>query len=122
MLEGWGLARRDKISKFYASDGTERLFVINPENWTIDKIIRVLDKNSRPINKLNEMVFIGDKLFINIYLSSEIIQVDPETGNQLRSFDFSLLVDEFQSSEVFMMNFFTRGNCLNGIAYNKKTD
>jgi glutamine cyclotransferase len=66
------------VQKFYATDGTDRIFVINPEDWTIQNIINAKDKNNKPLNKLNEMMFIGDKLFINVYLSNEIIQVDPD--------------------------------------------
>jgi len=41
MFEGWGLSRDTRITdksrqRFYATDGSERLFVINPDNWTIE--------------------------------------------------------------------------------------
>jgi len=36
MLEGWGLARHinsDGKHEFYATDGSDRIFVIDPNTW-----------------------------------------------------------------------------------------
>jgi glutamine cyclotransferase len=39
---------------------------------------------SQPINKLNDMEIINDKLFVVVYLTSKIIEVNIETGDLLR--------------------------------------
>jgi hypothetical protein len=36
---------KDK-SKFYATDGSNRLFVINPHDWLVEKEILVHDSNN----------------------------------------------------------------------------
>jgi glutamine cyclotransferase len=43
MNEGWGLARR-KIgdqSRFYATDGSSKIFIIDPNTWKVEKTLSV---------------------------------------------------------------------------------
>lgn len=42
--EGWGLALKEKNGKekLYLSDGSAKIFVLNPETMNIEQIIKVL--------------------------------------------------------------------------------
>lgn len=44
MREGWGLSAGEitndngaQVSRFFATDGSNKIFVIDPENWTVEK-------------------------------------------------------------------------------------
>ena len=43
MAEGWGLAKGvlDNQIRFFATDGTNRIFVIDPLSWEIDYTLEV---------------------------------------------------------------------------------
>lgn len=106
-LEGWGLTFDGK--NLIMSDGTQSLYFFDPEKLTPVNRIEVRD-GIRPIYKLNELEFIKDKIFANIWQSSSICIIDPKSGNVTGWIDLKNLVPkEFRTHA---------DNVLNGIAYN----
>jgi glutamine cyclotransferase len=80
MHEGWGLVHREmtlkdgkKGMRFYASDGTDKVFIINPNNWEVEDSYHVVDDDGKAISDLNDMEIIDHKLFIIVYLTSKVI-------------------------------------------------
>jgi glutamine cyclotransferase len=70
--EGWGLA--NNCRELIMSDGTNIIYFIDPELFTINHQIE------GPAQSLNELEYIGGKIWANRYYTDEIVIIDPETG------------------------------------------
>ena len=105
--EGWGITTiKDKL---VMSNGTENLNFINPNTYKIENQIQVYDNNGKVIN-INELEFINDKIYANIYGKDIILIINYITGK----------VENF----INLNNIFNKKNytgkidVLNGIATN----
>lgn len=67
MLEGWGIAVLDKDT-ILATDGSNRIFHIDPSTFTVKKIVEVVDKDGRKLQYLNEIEMIDGLLYSNVFL------------------------------------------------------
>lgn len=137
MNEGWGLThrfigRKKDEFEFMATDGTSRVFLIEPKNFTIKKILEVDNFLYQKIKKsdgtpqwsLNELQMIKGRLFANIYLTKEIIVIDLDKEEPeeriLKRIDFSKVVNDFFNAIPYDKQ--DMGECLNGIAYDETKD
>ena len=75
--EGWGLTNNGK--ELIMSDGTNVIYFIDPELFTVNRQIEVYH-NEGPAESLNELEYIGEKIWANRYYTDEIVIIDPETG------------------------------------------
>lgn len=67
------------------------------------------------------MEFIDGYIWANVYLSNNIVKIDPSTGKVLLVIDFSHLVKlAFTKSAKTKFGELDYSECLNGIAYNHK--
>lgn len=109
--EGWGIANDSR--KLIMSDGTDTLYFLNPDTFDDTGSIRVT-VNGEPVNLLNELEFVKGKVYANVYYSSRIAVISPETGEVTGWIDLQGLVDrENQLGNV---------DVLNGIAYEADKD
>lgn len=76
--EGWGLTHDDQY--IIMSNGSSTIYFRNPVTFDILKQISVKDSNNNSIPELNELEYINNKIFANIWHSDDIIIIDPETG------------------------------------------
>jgi glutaminyl-peptide cyclotransferase len=108
-IEGWGLTNDGK--NLYQSDGTEKIWMLNPENQKITGNINVYTGSSK-VKSLNELEWIDGKIYGNIWQKDVIAIINPNTGAVEGVLDLSELrkLITGQNAEV-----------LNGIAYNPKT-
>ncbi len=107
--EGWGLTHDGK--RLIMSDGTNRLFFLDPQSYSEIDRIEVYD-NKGPVNELNELEYIDGEIFANIYRTDQIARIDPKTGKVLAYIDLKkLLPDRDYESDT---------DVLNGIAYDAK--
>ena len=107
---GWGICNNGKM--LYKSDGTEKIWYLNPETLIEDSHIQVYT-NKGKIGKLNELEWINGKIYANIYQKNGVVIINPENGATEAVIDFSPLrerVTKHQGLDV-----------LNGIAYNPET-
>lgn len=104
--EGWGLTNDGK--SLIMSDGTERITFRNPEDFTVQRSIEVYN-DLGPITALNELEFIDGKIYANIWQSTKIVVIDPETGKVIQEIDASAAVASGKGAS---------GEVLNGIAHN----
>lgn len=107
--EGWGLVYNGK--KIYKSDGSNMIWILNPGTYTEESFIEVFDKNG-PVNSINELEFIDGKLYANVYETSKIVIIDPNTG---------AVTGEIDLSGIYPPDRFKEGEVLNGIAYDAET-
>lgn len=75
--EGWGLTHNGE--ELIMSDGTNVIYFLDPEMFTINRQIEVYH-NQGPANSLNELEYINGKIWANRYFTDEIVIIDPETG------------------------------------------
>lgn len=99
--EGWGLTTDGK--QLIASDGSANLYFM-------DKDLKVLRKqtvtlNGRPLKNLNELEWIGGKVWANVYLTDMIAIIDPRSGKVEGTIDCTgLLPDELWTSATDVLN------------------
>ena len=94
------------------SDGSSKLFFIEPEYFTQVDQINVFD-NKGMIDSLNEIEYINGKILANVYGKTYIVIIDPATGKVLGKADFAKLLPKGYENDY--------GRVLNGIAYNPAT-
>jgi len=110
-IEGWGLCNDGE--NLYFSDGTETIYILNPQNMQPIDYINVYTTKTK-IPRINEMEWIEGKIFANIYMQNAIAVINPKTGSVESVLDLSALrtkVTQHQELDV-----------LNGIAYNPQTN
>lgn len=104
--EGWGLTTDG--TKLIASDGSSKLFFMD-ERFQLKKTLQVrLD--GKPLRALNELEWIGGKVWANVYLTDMIVVIDPQTGNVEAKIDCTGLLPQALRDEYT--------DVLNGIAFN----
>ena len=109
--DGWGLTNDGQ--RLIMSDGTDALYYLSPDTFDDIGSIRVKD-NSNPVDQLNELEFIKGKVYANIYQTSRIAIISPETGEVTGYIDLQgLVVRERKLGNV---------DVLNGIAYEADKD
>jgi glutamine cyclotransferase len=113
--EGWGLTHND--SSLIVSTGESNIYFVNPENFTVTKTVGVFN-NYGYVSNINELEYVNDKIYANIYLTDNIIQIDPKTGQVQGIADMSNLLAKVGVANNPRNK--DAGNVLNGIAYHKK--
>ncbi len=109
--EGWGLTYNG--DKFIFSDGSAKLYFIEPEYFTESSQIEVYD-NKGMVSYLNELEYIDGYVYANIWGDKKIAIIDPTNGKIVAYLDMARII----SDEI--MN---RGDkVLNGIAYNPENN
>ncbi|PXF40657.1 Glutaminyl-peptide cyclotransferase [Gracilariopsis chorda] len=110
--EGWGLAMDRKNNEVYMSDGTSELRILDPEDLSERRRIQVT-LEGQPVTQLNELEWICDELWSNVWQTSKIYRINPMTGVVKSVIDASnlpLREDVTQRIDV-----------LNGIAFDEQT-
>ena len=109
--EGWGLTHDGE--NLIMSDGSDRLFFLDPETFEEVRQISVRDRD-QPVDKLNELEYINGEIYANVWMSDRIARINPETGQILGWIDLAGLVDPALAAN--------RDAVLNGIAYDSEND
>ncbi|MDH3683985.1 MAG: glutaminyl-peptide cyclotransferase [Acidimicrobiia bacterium] len=109
--EGWGLCYDG--SRLVMTDGSSQLFFRDAETFELLDTVPVR-LAERPIEGLNELECVGDQVLANVWLTNDIVAIDPATGMIEGSIDASALVPEGYEGGP-------DGAVLNGIAYNHET-
>lgn len=109
-IEGWGLTHDDKY--LYQSDGTEKIWKIDPETLQDIDYINIYTNTSK-IKAVNEMEWIDNKIYANIYQMDAIAIINPISGAVEAVINLSDLKHQVTQHPDL--------DVLNGIAYNPKT-
>ncbi|MBK9285404.1 MAG: glutaminyl-peptide cyclotransferase [Sphingobacteriaceae bacterium] len=110
--EGWGLTTNGK--ELIMSDGTNTLTFIDPETFQITKTLLV-SENNYAVDYLNELEYIKGYLYANIWMTTRIVKIDPETGNVVGQMDLGSFAAEAKKRYKGSLE-------MNGIAYDSITD
>lgn len=109
--EGWGITSMGDT--LVMSDGTEKLYFIDPVSFTEIDRIQVYDQ-SKAIEGLNELEYVNGDIYANIYQTETIAIVDPKTGKLKGLIDLTGIFNK--------ENYSRRLDVLNGIAYDASGD
>jgi len=108
-IEGWGMTNDGKV--IYQSDGTEKIWKMNPTNQKMIDYVNVYAGSSK-IKSVNELEYINGKIYCNIWQKDAIAVVNPENGKVEAIINLAGLRKFIKHPEA---------EVLNGIAYNPKT-
>ncbi|MBN1132829.1 MAG: glutaminyl-peptide cyclotransferase [Bacteroidales bacterium] len=75
--EGWGLTHNG--SELIMSDGSNILYFLDPELFTVNRQIEVYN-HTGIVDALNELEYINGKIWANRYYTDEIVMIDPASG------------------------------------------
>ncbi len=103
--EGWGLCNDG--TSLIMSDGSERITFRDPKTFQIQRTIEVYSHQG-PVTYLNELEYIDDLIYANVWMTNKIAVIDPRNGKVLAEIDATALVKEGKG----------KGDVLNGIAAN----
>ena len=108
-LEGWGICNDG--DKLYKSDGTEKIWTLNPENQREEGYIEIYTNKNKVVG-LNELEWVNGKIYANRYLFDGIAIINPKNGAIDGVINLSSLKSKVTQHEKL--------DVINGIAFNKK--
>jgi glutamine cyclotransferase len=114
--EGWGLTHND--SSLIVSTGGSNLYFVDPATFSIQRTLGVYN-NYGYVSDINELEYVNGKIYANLYLHDNIIQIDPQTGLVTGNLDLSDILAK--ASAKYDPKAVNGGYVLNGIAYKKKS-
>jgi glutamine cyclotransferase len=105
--EGWGLTHDGQ--NLIMSDGSNVIYFMDPEYFTEIRQLEVFDDQG-PVSRLNELEYIGGRIFANLYGEEVIVIIEPEKGRVTGKINMKGILpeqDRYPGIDVF-----------NGIAWN----
>jgi glutamine cyclotransferase len=114
--EGWGLTHND--SSLIVSTGGSNLYFVDPATFSIQRTLGVYN-NYGYVSDINELEYVNGKIYANLYLHDNIIQIDPQTGLVTGNLDLSDILAK--ASAKYDPKTVNGGYVLNGIAYKKES-
>ncbi len=107
--EGWGLCWMD--DRFVMSDGSSTLTFRDRDFEIIDTVDVTI--NGQPLDRINELECVGDRVWANVWQAQVIVGIDPSTGEVVARLDASPLQPDGLSDA---------DDVLNGIAHDERDD
>ena len=104
--EGWGLTTDGK--NLIMSDGSNYLTFFD-EHFNVTKTLDV-SENGYAVDFINELEYIKGFIYANVYTTSTIVKIDPESGQVVGKIDISNLFQTCKSKNMYSLE-------TNGIAY-----
>jgi glutamine cyclotransferase len=108
--EGWGLCNNGTV--IYKSDGTDKIWVLDPETLVEKEFIQAYHNRGNVI-ELNELEWVNGNIYANRYQKNGVAIIDPTNGAVKGVIDFSPLKNKVKQHKGL--------DVLNGIAYNPET-
>lgn len=108
--EGWGLTTDG--TNLYMTDGSEKLFTIEPKTFKRTGRVTVTYRGE-PMPLLNELEWIDGRIWANVYTTDFVAIIHPETGVVEGIVDFAGLLPESDRTPAT--------DVLNGIAHDPAT-
>ena len=104
--EGWGLCNDGKI--IYKSDGTEKIWKLDPETLKEEGYIQIVT-NKSVFNKANELEYVDGKIYANVWQKESMMIIDAESGAIEGVINFGGLKERVKQHRDL--------DVLNGVAY-----
>lgn len=110
-IEGWGLTNNGE--ELIMSDGTNTIYFINPDNFSIKRKVSVFNYEGNAVRSLNELEYVNGKLYANIYQSEKIVVINPKNGALEGVLNLKGVLEDYYYDNTT--------DVLNGIAYQKES-
>lgn len=107
--EGWGICHDGK--RIYKSDGSEKIWILNPKTFEEEDFIQLCTDKSL-FSNANELEWVKGKIYANTYQKDGIMIINPENGAIEGIVDVRGLKEKVAQVEGL--------DVLNGIAYHPK--
>ncbi|MEA1787365.1 glutaminyl-peptide cyclotransferase [Arenibacter sp. GZD96] len=104
--EGWGLCNDG--TKIYKSDGTEKIWILNPDTLIEEDHIEIVTDKSI-FNKANELEYVDGKIYANVYQKESMMIINATTGAIEGVINFGGLKEKVTQHDAL--------DVLNGVAY-----
>jgi len=87
--EGWGFTNDG--NSLIMSDGTDYLTFLDPQTMSVVKKIQVCN-NKSVVTNLNELEYINGEIWANVWMTDNIVRIDPKTGKIVGEIDLGGLL------------------------------
>ena len=98
------------------STGSSILYFVDPENFRILNQVSVAN-NYGPVSSVNELEYVNNFIYANVYETNYILKIDPQTGSVVGQVDLTGLLQKSGMQYNLQKYEPNNGNVLNGIAY-----
>ncbi len=114
--EGWGITNDG--TNLIISDGKPggTVYFVNPADFKVQKILQVVT-DAGPVANLNELEYIDGFIYANVWMTDNIVKIDPSSGHVVGVLNFSGLLKQYAAREISDPHFNPEGDVLNGIAW-----
>ena len=112
-FEGWGLTNDGHQLIF--GDGSPHLYFADPADFHVTRTVTVR-RQSQLVDNVNELEYVDGKVYANIWLTHEIMRIDPRSGCVDAQADMGALWDQLDIGQQYEINADANA-VLNGIAY-----
>ena len=120
LKEGWGMCTGREKDEFFATDGSNKIFILKinkDDNSLYIKSEIKVTRNMRPVYRLNELIFDGVYIYCNVYFDYVILKINPHNGEVMNIYNMQPLIDYEQSKGKLTDQRLNHGDVLNGIVY-----
>jgi glutamine cyclotransferase len=121
--EGWGITNND--SELIISEGSDKLYFVQPGTLKLNKVLSVRD-NYGAVNNLNELEMVDGYIYANRWQYDYILKIDPKSGLVVGMINMQDILQKHTKSDLSYLK--SRGNTpteagavLNGIAYDESS-
>jgi glutaminyl-peptide cyclotransferase len=108
--EGWGMTNNGK--ELIMSDGTNKIYFLNPNSFTVTSNLEVYD-NVSSIANINELEYYKGNIYANVWRTFLILKIDAATGKVMARMDLEELINKAGNQQEI--------DVLNGITVNPNT-
>lgn len=107
--QGWGLTRCGE--QLVMSNGSDTLLFVDPSDFSVQRRLPVTQQG-QPVTYLNELETINGLIWANVWLTDEIVRINPANGHVVDRINASALAESMPDT----------ADVLNGIAYDADRD
>ena len=120
MKEGWGLCAGKEKDEFFATDGSDKIFVlkIDKNNNELNVVSHIsVTQNKKSLYRLNELIYDGEYIYCNVYFSDSVYKINPNNGEVVNVYNMKPLIDHDIKNGKLTQLRLSMGDVLNGIVY-----
>ena len=120
MKEGWGLCAGKEKDEFFATDGSDKIFVlkIDKNNNELNVVSHIsVTQNKKSLYRLNELIYDGEYIYCNVYFSDSVYKINPNNGEVINIYNMKPLIDHDIKNGKLTQLRLSMGDVLNGIVY-----
>lgn len=101
--EGWGLCHDPARRRLVMSNGSADLTFRDPDTFAPLASVTVT-RDGEPLRAINELECVGDAVWANVWLTDQIVRIDPDTGVVDAVVDASGLLTEAEEAGADVLN------------------